>query len=218
MGGPSMRLNSARRINRGAKALAEADPRLDDIIGQIGKIPSRLSEPGFAGMAAIITSQQVSKASADAIFSRLKAAISPLDAENFLAAGQKTWRAAGLSAPKQRTLEGLAETVANGALDLETICDLPPEAAMEKLTALKGIGPWTAEIYLMFCAGHSDIFPAGDLALQEAIRMGFNMRKRPDEKKCRKMAKKWSPWRSVAARIFWEYYRLKKRDGTPAGG
>jgi DNA-3-methyladenine glycosylase II len=86
---------------------------------------------------------------------------------------------------------------------------------LEQLVAIKGIGPWTGEVYLMFCAGHRDIFPAGDLALQEAVRLAFGLDERPNEKQCREISKNWKPWRAVAARMLWEYYSTVKRDATP---
>ena len=130
-------------------------------------------------------------------------------------AGERAWIAAGLSRPKQRTLAAISAAVLDEGLDLGGLCDTAPEKAMERLVAIKGIGPWTAEVYLMFCAGHRDIFPAGDLALQEAIRLGFEMAERPDDKAARAIAERWMPWRSVAARILWNYYGTLKRDAAP---
>ena len=210
-----MRITGKEEIERGLEWLAAADSLLAAAAGMCGPIPLRLSEPGFSGMASIIVSQQVSKASADAIFGRLRTLVDPLDAPTFLAAGEEAWRQAGLSRPKQATLSSIAAAVEDGSLDLDAICGLDPATAIAQLTAHKGIGPWTAEIYLMFCAGHADIFPAGDLALQEAVRMLHGLAVRPGEKQCRAMAESWSPWRAVAARLLWDYYRVMRRDGMP---
>ena len=142
----------------------------------------------------------------------MKTTIDPFTAEQFLQTSEEALRSAGLSGPKIRTLTGIAAAAADG-FDLIAVHDLPAEQAMATMTALKGIGPWTAEIYLLFCVGHPDIFPAGDLALQSAAHHGLKLRKRPNEKKLRKIAEKWSPWRGVAARLFWAYYR-KRREAA----
>jgi DNA-3-methyladenine glycosylase II len=128
-------------------------------------------------------------------------------------------KALGLSAPKIRTLRATADAVVTGTLPLDTLHRLEAEEAVEALTAVKGIGPWTADIYLLFCLGHSDAFPAGDLALQEAARVGFRMRARPDAAKLEKLARRWRPYRGVAAKLLWAYYRVMKagREAAPAG-
>lgn len=209
------RIVSQADIDEGTAYLRQRCNVMEAMLRACPEIPLRLSAPGFEGLASIIVSQQVSKASADAIFTRLKQAIDPLEAETFLAAGEEGWRSAGLSRPKQRTLAAVSEAVLDKRIDLDDLHHLAPDEARTRLVALHGIGPWTAEVYLMFCAGHADIFPAGDLALQEAIRMGFKSRKRPDEKTASKRALKWAPWRSVAARILWAYYGSLRRDATP---
>lgn len=214
----AMRITCEQDVNRGLSALGRKDPRLAAMAGQCGPVPLRLSEPGFSGMASIVVSQQVSRASADAIYGRLRSIIDPLEAASFLAAGEDAWRAAGLSRPKQRTLVNVAEAVAAGTIDLGAICNREADEAIAELTSVKGIGPWTAEIYLLFCAGHADIFPAGDLALQEAIRIGYGMTERPGEKKVREIAASWSPWRGVAARLLWDFYRVMRQDGMPSAG
>ncbi|PCI05931.1 MAG: DNA-3-methyladenine glycosidase [Hyphomicrobiales bacterium] len=205
-------------IEEGLEYLGKCDPLLLPIIEAVEEVPLRLSEPGFKGLASIIVSQQVSKASAAAIFGRLCEQVSPFTAENYLAIGEEGWRIVGLSRPKQRTFVIVCNAIVEGQLNLTSLCELPVETAMEQLTALKGIGPWTAEVYLLFCAGHRDIFPAGDLALQEAVRAAFDMSERPTDKKLRTITQKWSPWQGVAARLFWAYYAVLRdgRDGTPA--
>ena len=132
-------------------------------------------------------------------------------------AGEPDWIAIGLSRAKQKTLSGLSKAILNGNLPIDTLSGMPAEEALIRLTALKGIGPWTAEVYLLFCAGHPDIFPAGDLALQEGIRHAFDLPERPNEKEARKHAEKWKPYRGIAARLFWSYYKVLKdgRDALP---
>ncbi len=207
-------IETKRDIARATKALLAVDPRLAPIVEIAGPLPLRRREGGFEGLASIVTAQQISDSAAASIWSRLKTTIDPFTAEQFLQTSQEALRAAGLSGPKIRTLTGIAATAADG-LDLIAVHDLPAEQAIATMTALKGIGPWTAEIYLLFCVGHPDIFPAGDLALQVGVQHGLKMRKRPDEKKLRKIAEKWAPWRGVAARLFWAFYR-KRREALKA--
>lgn len=210
-------IRCAGDLEEGASVLATADPLLRPVVEMVGEIPLRLSTPDFAGLASIVVSQQVSKASADAIHARLARLVTPLDAPGLLAASDDTLREAGLSRPKQRTLRAIAEAVHEGELDLAGLCGLDAQEAIATMTRVKGIGPWTAEIYLLFCAGHADIFPAGDLALQEAARVALGLEERPGDTQLRQIAERWSPWRGVASRLLWSYYALlRKRDATPA--
>ena len=211
------RINDMVDIEAGLAALRQADPRLLPIIEMAGPLPLRRSAPGFAGLAQIVVSQQVSKASAAAMFGRLERLVAPLDAANLLALGDAPMIEAGLSRAKQETLNGIALAVVEDDLDLEALCSLPPQQAADRLTAIKGIGPWTAEVYLLFCAGHRDIFPAGDVALRHAVGEGLGLSERPDAETVRHLARRWSPWRGVAARLFWAYYAALKngRDAVP---
>ncbi len=193
-------------IAEGLGHLARTDKRLAAAIASAGEVPLRRSEPGFASLASIVVSQQVSKASADAIQKRLEGLIVPLTPGQFLAAGEETWRLAGLSRPKQRTLAAISQAVIDGALDLNGLCDLPAQTAMDQLTAVHGVGPWTAEVYLLFAAGHADIMPAGDLALQAAAHRILGLDQRPTAKELRDLAESWAPWRGVAARLLWAWY------------
>jgi DNA-3-methyladenine glycosylase II len=202
-------IDTQRDVARAVKKLVAADPRLAPILEIAGPLPLRRRTGGFEGLAAIVTAQQISDAAADSIWARLTQAVTPFTPETFLATPEATLRSAGLSGAKVRTLTGIAAAAVDG-FDLIAVHDLPADQAMAAMTALKGIGPWTAEVYLLFCVGHPDIFPAGDLALQSAVQAAFRMRKRPDEKKLRKIAAPWSPWRGVAARLFWAYYRARR--------
>jgi DNA-3-methyladenine glycosylase II len=127
-------------------------------------------------------------------------------ADRLLAASDDDLRSCGLSSPKIRTLRAIAAAMEDGALDLAAIERLDAEAAREALTRVKGIGPWSADVYLLFCLGHPDVWPAGDLALQEAARMALGLRSRPDAKRLEKIGERWRPWRAVAARLLWAYY------------
>lgn len=195
--------------------LQALDPVTVGAMLAIGGAPGlRRREPGFAGLAAIIVSQQVSVASANAIFARLHAAFTPLDAASVLAADDATLKSCGLSQPKMNALRALAVAIANG-LDLASLAALEAEMAHKALIAVKGIGPWTADIFLLFCLGHPDAFPAGDLALQEAARLALGLKKRPDARKLEQIAERWRPLRGVAARLLWAYYRgVKQRAGV----
>ncbi len=211
-----LRIEREEHIAEGLAALAAADPALARAIDEAGPVPLRVSEPGFASMASIIISQQVSVASARAISGRLKAAIDPLTPAAFLAAGEEVWRAAGLSGPKQRALSHLARAIVEDGLDLDHLCTVDAEEATARLTTVKGVGPWTAEIYLLFCAGHPDILPAGDLALQASAAQILGLTERPNHKELARIAEAWSPWRGVAARLLWAHYgAVKGRDVVP---
>ena len=179
-----------------------------------GPPPLRFGQPGFAGLAAIIVSQQVSVASANAIFGRLAAELAPLSVETLTAADEATLKRCGLSAPKIRALRALAAAIAAG-LDLDALSALEAHVAHEALIAVSGIGPWTADVFLLFCLGHPDAFPAGDLALQEAARLALGLKLRPDAHKLEEIAERWRPLRGVAARMLWAYYRgVKQRAGV----
>jgi DNA-3-methyladenine glycosylase II len=210
------RIRSIDDIGHGVEALCRVDPRLAAVRTAAGDIPLRLSPSGFESLASIIVSQQVSLASAKAIFGRFRDLLSPFTPAAVALAEDGVFRQAGLSQAKQRTLIALARAVGNDGLDLAAICELPAEAATQRLTAVSGIGPWTAQCYLLFAAGHPDVFPAGDVALQTAVGSAFGIEPRPDAKKLAAIAESWTPWRSVAARLFWAYYReMRGREALP---
>lgn len=210
------RIRSIDDISDGLDQLCVIDPRLVDVRAAAGEVPLRLTEPGFESLASIIVSQQVSRASADAIFGRLTRLVDPLTPDGLLSAGEAMFREAGLSRPKQKTLLAIARAVADG-LDLHHLCGLEAGDAVGRMTAISGIGPWTAECYLLFSAGHPDVFPARDVALQAAVGHAFGLESRPGEKALIALAESWTPWRGVASRLFWAYYReWKGREAAPA--
>lgn len=200
-------------VEQGLAELLRLDPRLSTVAADAGPLPLRLREPGFAGLAHIIVSQMVSRASAEAIWRRMLPADGKLMAESYVMLHEEAWREFGLSRAKASTLSGIATAVAAGRLDLTALSVLPPDEALHALAALKGVGPWTAEVYLMFCCGHADIFPSGDVALQNAVAAAFGLAERPQAKALAAMAEVWAPWRSVAARLFWAYYAQKLGRG-----
>ncbi len=210
-----LRIDNHDDIRAGLQALQKADPRLASVIEVAGQVPLRRSQGGYRGIADIIVAQQLSKAAAGTIWSRFAQAVDPVCPEGVLGAGEEILRGCGLSRGKIRTLQKLA-VACNDGFDFDALPDLPAAEAIDAMTSLHGIGPWTAEVYLLFCVGHADIFPAGDVALQNAVRDAFDLAERPAEKVLRDIALAWSPWRGVAARLFWRYYAVTKRDATPA--
>jgi DNA-3-methyladenine glycosylase II len=203
-------------LDAGLAALAKADPRFISIIAQSGRPPLRRRPHGFAGLAATIVAQQLSTASANAIWGRIASAFDPLEPAAITRARAARLARLGLSAPKIRTLKAIARAVTRGDIALTALGELPAEDAHAALVAIHGIGPWTADIYLLSCLGHADAWPAGDLALQEAARLAFGLRARPTAKEMAPLAEAWRPWRAVAARVLWTYYRsVKGREGAP---
>jgi DNA-3-methyladenine glycosylase II len=211
--GPS--IDDEATLREAAERLLAKDPELiEHLIAIGGPPPLRRREAGFVGLAAIIVAQQVSTASAAAIFGRLQAFIMPLEAAEIAKATEEDLRACGLSNAKIRALRALAHAIVEGGLDLKGLADLDAEEAHKALVAIKGIGPWTADIFLLFCLGHPDAFPAGDVALQEAAKVALNLKLRPDAARLERIAERWRPLRGVAARMLWAYYRaVKARSG-----
>ncbi|PTE23614.1 3-methyladenine DNA glycosylase [Cereibacter changlensis JA139] len=196
-------------VAEGADWLAARHPRLAEAYALTGPLPLRRRPDGFAELLSAIVSQQVSTASAAAIWGRMAAAglVTP---EAVAAASDDDLRGCGLSRPKLR----YARALAGATLDYSALRSLPDEALIAELVALPGIGRWTAEIYALFALGRADVFAAGDLALQEAARILFDLGARPSERSLATMAEDWHPWRGVAARLLWAYYRVAKaREG-----
>jgi DNA-3-methyladenine glycosylase II len=196
-------------IAEGLAWLTRRDRRLVRVAKAAGPIPLRRTTPGFAGLARVVIGQQVSTASAAAIWGRFALAFPDGRPETFAAADEATLRAVGLSGAKIATLRTVAAAHAEG-LDLDGLAALPGDEAHARLTALRGIGPWTADVYLLFCLGHADVFPAGDLALRNAVADAFDRDGPVPIPELHAMAVKWSPWRAVAARLFWAYYRARR--------
>jgi DNA-3-methyladenine glycosylase II len=212
----SRRIETENDLETGLGLLLKLDPRLEEIFRVAGVPPLRKRPGGFRGLSRIVVAQQVSTASAAAIWSRVEKSFDPFHHETVLKARMPKFQRAGLSRPKIKTFREIARAVRDRHLDLDALHGMPADEAHATLTGVKGIGPWTADVYLLFCVGHADAWPAGDLALQEAIRIAFKLRKRPDAKRMHKLAQTWRPVRGVAAYLFWAYYAaVKKRDGVP---
>lgn len=197
--------------------LGANDPRLAAVARLTGRPPLRRRPDGFAGLVAIVISQQVSIASAEAIHNRTVAALGAVGARTVLDAGEEGLRACGLSRPKIRAVLALARAEADGAVDLGGLRSLGDAEVAARLTALPGIGPWTADLYLLSCLGRADVWPGGDLALREAMRMAISLEGRPSAEQTSVHAEAWRPYRSVAARLLWSYYgrvrSLKRETG-----
>lgn len=192
-------------VSEGAAWLAARDPRFAGALSLTGPLPLRRKADGFAALLDAIVSQQVSVASANAIWGRLQEA-GLAEAPAMASATDDALRAVGLSRQKMRYARALAAS----GVDFDSLRGAPNGEVITTLVALPGIGTWTAEIYAMFSLGRADVFAPGDLALQEAARVLFGLEARPTEGQLRAMAAEWSPWRSVAARILWAYYRVAK--------
>lgn len=197
-------------VAEGAEWLACREPRFAVALPLVGDLPLRREADGFAALLRAIVGQQVSVASARAIWGRLEG-LGLTEAAAMATATDEDLRAAGLSRQKARYGWALAQA----GIDFNALRGVPDADVVKTLVAVPGIGVWTAEIYAMFALGRADVFAPGDLALQEAARMLFGLEARPSDKALRKMAEDWSPWRSVAARILWAYYRVaKEREGV----
>jgi len=189
------------------EALAGRDPALAGAYRRCGLPPLRRSAPGFPGLIRMIVGQQVSVASAAAMIGRLEAAVVPLSAEVFLTLDDGPLREIGFSRQKVLSGRALAVEIASGQLDFEALATLEDEAAVARLTQVRGIGRWTAEIYLLFALQRPDIWPAGDLAVVKAVQAVKGLAERPNLKEMRALAEAWRPHRSAAARLLWHYYR-----------
>jgi DNA-3-methyladenine glycosylase II len=211
----TVHLNTQAELESAVNALVEQDPRLQPVLKLAGMPTLRRRDPGYAGLAAIVCGQQLSTASAAAIWARVSAAFDPFHHDTLRRARADRLGRLGLSAAKIKTLKNLARELATERLNLEALANQEADAAHQALTALHGIGPWTADVYLLFCLGHGDAWPAGDLAVQEAVKIGLGLPTRPTTKEMASLAEPWRPIRGAAAYLWWTYYRaLKKREGV----
>jgi DNA-3-methyladenine glycosylase II len=212
-----LHLNSQADLEEAIHTLVRQDPRLKPVFQLAGMPALRRREPGYAGLAAIVCGQQLSTASAAAIWARLTAAFDPFHHDAVRRARADRLGRLGLSAAKIRTLKSLAREITSERLNLDVLANEDADAAHHTLTSLHGIGPWTADVYLLFCLGHGDAWPAGDLAVQEAVKIGLGLKRRPSAKEMAPIAEPWRPMRGAAAHLWWAYYRaIKKREGVIA--
>jgi DNA-3-methyladenine glycosylase II len=214
----TVHLNTQADLEAAIHALLEQDPRLKPVFEMTGMPALRRREPGFMGLAHIITGQQLSTASAGAIWARLTAAFDPFHPESLRKARAERLGRLGLSAAKIKTLKNIARELAAERLNFDVLANEDADAAHNTLTALHGIGPWTADVYLLFCLGHGDAWPAGDIAIQEGVKVGLGLKTRPTPKEMAPLGEPWRPLRGAAAHLWWSYYRvLKNREGVIGG-
>jgi DNA-3-methyladenine glycosylase II len=210
-------IQTAEDLEQHVAALIAIEPRFAAISLAAGELPIRRIASGFAGLVWLITGQQISTAAARAIFARTQATLGTLTAEAMATVDDEALKAAGQSTAKIRSLRAVSSAILAGEVMLDSLAQMEAEDAIAHLVTIKGIGRWTAEVYLLFALGHPDIFPAGDLALREAARAAFAMPERPQEKVLVALAEAWRPHRSAAARLLWAHYgALKRGDVTPA--
>jgi len=202
-------ITSQECISEGLVALNKLEPKFRQAINAIDEIPLRRTSGGFDRLLSTIVSQQLSVAAADAIWKKIE--LTGLNQINKIKkVSDQDLRQVGLSKQKVRYVRSLA----NAKINYDALKAMPTSEVVSELTQVSGVGNWTAEIYAMFSLGRADVFAPGDLALQEATRLLFNLPERPSEKELRVMAKEWSPWQAVAARLLWSYYNdQKKREG-----
>jgi DNA-3-methyladenine glycosylase II len=204
---------SRRTLLKGVRELAERDADLARIASTYGPPPLWEREPGFHTLIHIILEQQVSLASAQAAYNRLEGAIQPLAPKNFLRLTDEELKRIGFSRQKTSYGRELANAILDGRLDLSGLGELENEDVKNQLMNVKGIGSWTADIYLLMVLGRPDIWPKGDLALITALQRVKGWLRRPTPDEVKTMSDEWQPWRAVAARLLWHFY-LSERDAA----
>lgn len=195
------------RLQTGLEALVATDPAIAAAVAEAGPPAFEIRPTGFPTLIRAIVAQQVSAASARAIFARVEQAVQPLTPERYQEVGEEVIRACGFSRPKVRYATALTEHIMDGRLPLHGLDAMSDEDVMGALTAVPGIGPWSAEVYMIFAMGRPDLWPGADLALQVAQQRLYDLPERPKPKHSRELAEVWAPWRSVAAITLWHYYR-----------
>jgi DNA-3-methyladenine glycosylase II len=205
-----------RSLAQGARALARADRDLAGVMERHGPPPLWGREPGFATLVQIVLEQQISLASGRAAFLRLESAAGRVTPSRVAALTEGRIRAAGITRQKSHYVRGLALSITRGELDVDAIALLDDDAAHAELVKLKGIGPWSADIYLLMALGRRDVWPRHDLALASAMRDVKRLRSVPTPERQLEIAESWRPWRAVAARVMWHHYlstpRRRSRD------
>jgi DNA-3-methyladenine glycosylase II len=200
-------LDTDADLRAAVEILLRAEPRFAAVIETHGPPPLRRMDGGLAGLLRIVTDQMISLKAGKAIWARIESELHPFAAATIARKRETSLMRLGLSGAKARTFRELAKAVASGALDFDDLHRMPDAQAWVALTAQPGIGPWTADIYLLSAMSRADAWPAGDLALQAAAQHLFGLPQRPDAKALAAMAESWRPFRSVGARLLWSHYR-----------
>ena len=198
---------NVRIIKQGLDELASKDPDLKTGLDLVGYPEPRIRPQGFESLLAIILGQQISTEAASSIRKRLDEVWTEKTCQSFLGLNDETLRRVGFSRRKIEYSKGIAQSIADGTLDIAQLSGMSDKDVVEQLVKLRGIGVWSAEIYSMFSLGRLDIFPADDLALQESLRILKGLKERPSAQQCRELTRHWSPWRSIGALFLWKYYR-----------
>ncbi|MBL8019689.1 MAG: DNA-3-methyladenine glycosylase 2 family protein [Leptospirales bacterium] len=194
-------------MRRGIRKAAENDPRLKLALKELGYPQIRQRDPGFETLLNIIIGQQLSTHAANAIWDRLENLIRPFTPDNLLMQRDESLRAVGLSKQKIAYAQSLAHLVNKGLVDFKRIANLDDEAAASELMQIRGVGRWTADIYLLFALGRRDVWPVDDLALVVATQRLYGMRLRPSRKRLLEIGRAWQPWRGAVSIFLWKYYR-----------
>lgn len=202
-----------RGLAHGARAIARIDQDLAAVLQRHGTPPRWGREPGFATLVQIILEQQVSLASGRAAFTRVLAAAGEMTPVRVARLSERQLRAAGLTRQKAAYVRGLARSIVTGEFDLDAVALMDDDVAHAALITRKGIGPWSADIYLLMALGRRDVWPRHDLALASAMREVKRLRSLPTPERQLEIAEAWRPWRAVAARLMWHHY-LNKRGSA----
>ena len=208
------RMSRARLLD-GVEALSATDPDLGAVVRRFGPPPLWARRPGFATLVQIVLEQQVSLASARATFGRLRDASGDITAERFATLTAAQVQSAGVTRQKTSYCLGIARQIVDGTLDLRRLGRADDEEVRATLVEIRGVGPWTADIYLLMALLRPDIWPDGDIALVTAAHQVKRLRRRPDTQQLRRLAGRWAPWRSVAARILWHHYLSTRGNRHP---
>ncbi len=214
---PLTAIETEADVQRGIRSLRRRCPVMRKIHNATGDPPLRRREPGFEGLIRIVVGQQVSVASANAIWARCAEAIQPMAAERVAAMTDDELKECGLSRPKIRTLRAVSHAVLENGLDLDGAAGQDDDTFRAALIQVSGIGPWTADVFQLFCLGRPDAFAPGDLAIQVAAQHAFELDERPTADALLELADTWRPWRAVSARLLWAYYKVLK-DGRSGIG
>lgn len=206
----SLTIASELEVARGAEFLIGVEPRFGAVVAIHGAPSARRVENNLACLLQIVTEQLISLQASEAIWQRIKSNLHPLSPESILAMDHGGLRKLGLTGAKARSFQAIAGAVQARELNFDSLAEMADEDVLKTLMSLPGVGPWTADIYLLSALGRADAFPAGDLALQIAAQNLFALEERPAPKAFLAMAEAWRPWRSVAARLLWSHYRGQK--------
>ena len=211
------RILTKAQLDAALDTLCARDPLMAELRAQAFDPQLRTLSPDLAGLVWLLNSQLISAAAARAIHGRVETALGRIDHATLVAAPDEVFRAAGMSGGKLRTVRALCAAVDAG-LDLEALADRDEAEARAALLAIPGIGPWTADVFLLFAHGRADAFPGGDVIIQAALKEAFGLQARPDRASAERLAEAWRPLRGVAAQLLWAYYRRRTggRDAAPA--